>query len=184
MAEQPRLRCGSGRLLGRDVEGDLDLADGFAHLDDLRGARAWVAPDDATLRPAVSGVMVVGVAEQQARLAAMHDQPQVAADACRPEVAVLAAVDAVHLDAGVRRVHLEVEGRGLRRLLLVCSQPVEAGRERVGDPELHLSVSGVAPEVRLASLQTADYGRGFQIDGPLDARVSVPTTLAPLRRRS
>ena len=137
MVEQPRLRCGSSRLLGRDVDGDLDLADGLAHLDDLRGARAWVALDDATLGPLVRGVVVVGVAEHEARRRAMHDEPQVATDARRPEVPVLALVDAVELDTGVRGIELQVERGGLGRPLLVRGQPVEAGRERVGDAEFH-----------------------------------------------
>ena len=83
--------------------------------------------------------MVVGVAEHQARVGTMHNEAQVAANARGLEVPVLAVVDAVHLDPGVRRVHLQVERRGLRRLLLVRGQPVEADRERVGDPELHQS---------------------------------------------
>ena len=147
MVEQPRLRCGSGRLLGRDVDGDLDLADGFAHLDDLRGARAWVGLNDSPLGPLVRGVVVVGVAEHEARRRAMHDEPQVAADARRPEVPVLALVDAVELDTGVRGIELQVERGGLGRPLLVRSQPVEARRERVGDPELHRYPRVFAEEV-------------------------------------
>ena len=142
VVEEPRLgrrrRCGlSDGQLPRDVARHLDLADGFAHLDDLRGARARVALDHPALGPLVRSVVVVRVAEQQARVGPMHDQAQIAADARRPEVPVFALVDAVELRAGVCRVELQVEGRGLRRPLLVRGQPGEARRERVGDPELH-----------------------------------------------
>ena len=144
VVEEPRLgrrrRCGlSDGQLPRDVARHLDLADGLAHLDDLRGARARVALDHPALSPAVRRVMVVRVAEQQARVGPMHDQAQIAADARRPEVPVFALVDAVELRAGVRRVELQVEGRGLRRPLLVRGQPGEAGRERVGDPDSSIS---------------------------------------------
>ena len=111
VVEEPRLgrrrRCGlSDGQLSRDVARHLDLTNRLAHLDDLCGARARVALDHPALGPLVGGVVMVGVAEQQARGGAMHDQPQVAADASGPEVLVLAGVDAVHLDAEVRRVHL------------------------------------------------------------------------------
>ena len=110
-------------LLRRDVDRHLDLADGLAHLDELGRAGARVALKNSSLSPAVSGVVVVGVAQHQARVGAMHDQAQVAADARGPEVLVLAVVDAMELDAGVRRVELQIEGSGLRRTLLVCGQP-------------------------------------------------------------
>ena len=127
------------RRLGRDVLRYLDLADGLPHLDDLGRARPGVTLEPAALGPLVGSIVVVGVAEQEARSHLVNDEPQVAGDARRPEVLVLAVVDAVHLDAGVRRVQLQVEGRCLRGLLLVRRQLREAVGEGVRDPELHQS---------------------------------------------
>jgi hypothetical protein len=78
---------------------------------------------------------MVDVAEQKARIGAVHDEPQIEADAGRPEVAVLRFIDAVELKAGLRGVHLEIERGGLDGFLFVAGEAREAVGESVGDAE-------------------------------------------------
>ena len=81
--------------------------------------------------------MVIDVAEKQACVSPVDDQPDVAADTDRPEVLVLCLVELVELHARVGRVHLQVKGRGLDGLLLLAGQSGEAVGKGVGDAEFH-----------------------------------------------
>ena len=122
----------------RHNRGKANLADSFANLDDLGGAGGWVALDLAALGPAVSVVVMIDVAKQQARRGLVGDQADVGADAHGPEVGVLCPVELVKLHPGARRVHLEVERRGLGGGLLLARELSETVGEGVGDAEVHI----------------------------------------------
>ena len=115
--------------------------------------------------------MVADVAEQQARLGPVDDQPDVAADPHRPEVLVLRLVELVELQPGLRRVDLQVEGRRLDGLLLVAGQAGEAVGEGVGDEEVQ-SASGQMYETRSEPVRLGILLRGV----PLEAEVVSPGT--------
>ena len=55
---------------------------------------------------------------------------------------VLGIMQLVELQSRLGRIQLKVESRGLRGLLLVAGQLVEAVCEGVGDSELHFMASG------------------------------------------
>jgi hypothetical protein len=86
----------------------------------------------------ISVIVVVDVAQQQAGVRPVHNQPNVEAHADRPEVGIFRLVNLVKLQRRMSRVQLEIEGRGLDSFLLVAAEPGEAVRERVGDTEFHL----------------------------------------------
>ena len=87
--------------------------------------------------PELGFVVVVDVAQQQAGLGSVHNQPNVETHANRPEVGVFRLVKLVELQRRMSRVQLEIEGRGLDCLLLVAGEPGEAVRKRVGDAKFH-----------------------------------------------
>ena len=91
------------------------------------------------LRPRVRAVVVIDVAEQQAGVGPVHDQPDVRVDPDRPETLVLRLIELVKAQARRRRVHLQVEGGRLDGLLLVAGQAREAVGERVGDERSSLA---------------------------------------------
>ena len=134
-------RLGRGLLGGRgfrdDGARDFDLAHGLADLDDLGRAGPGMPLDPPPLGPAIRGIVMVGVDQHDARGGAMHDQPDIPADPDGPEVPVSGAVNAVKRQPRRRRVQLQVEGGGLRGLLLVAGQLGKACREGVGDAEFH-----------------------------------------------
>ena len=99
-----------------------DLFHRLTDLDELRGARARVRLELPPLRPVVRLVVVVHVAEQQALLGAVDDQPHVGVDPNRPEALVARLVEPVELEPRGGRVHLQVERRRLDGLLLVAGQ--------------------------------------------------------------
>ncbi len=82
-------------------------------------------------------IVVIDIAEQQARFAAMNDQTNVAADPHRPEILVLAAIQLVEAQAGAGGIQLQVEGRRLDELLFVVGQAGETIGKGVGDAEFH-----------------------------------------------
>ena len=86
--------------------------------------------------PAVCRVVVVHVAQKQARVRPVDDETDVAADPDRPEVLVLRLVKLVKLHPRIRRIHLEVECRRLDGLLFVASEATERVSEGVGDTEV------------------------------------------------
>ena len=66
-------------FLGRDMDGDLDLANRFADLDDLGCAGDGVGLDLAPRGPVVSRVVMIDVSEHHAALDMMEDQTDVTA---------------------------------------------------------------------------------------------------------
>ena len=114
-----------------------NLTHRLADLDELRRPRRGMPFHSPTLGPLIRRVVMVHVAEQEARRGPVHDQPDVATDPNRPEVLVLRPIDLMQLQPRMRRVHLQVERRGLDCLLLVAGQPGEAVGEGIGDAELH-----------------------------------------------
>ncbi len=93
--------------------------------------------DPPPLRPGIGRVVVVDIGDENTVGRLVHDQPNVAVDARRPEMRVLALVDAMQLETVAGGVHLQVEDARLDGLLIEAGQPVEGGRERVGDEEGH-----------------------------------------------
>ncbi|KFB73003.1 MAG: hypothetical protein AW09_001778 [Candidatus Accumulibacter phosphatis] len=134
------------------IHGNEHLPHRLADFDPLRGAGPWVGFQPAPFRPVIGPVMVVDVAEQEARIALVHDQANVAADTHRPEIPVPRPVQPVQAHAGVGRVELQVEGRGLDRSLLVAAQARQAIGEGVGNAEFHrLSRATARPSGRRGS---------------------------------
>jgi len=86
----------------------------------LRRASLRVGFELPPLSPLVSVIMMTDIANQQAGLGPVNNQPDVAADANGPESPVLGLVQLVELQAWMRRVQLKIEGRGLYRLLFLC----------------------------------------------------------------
>ena len=87
--------------------------------------------------PLIGLVVVIDIAQHEAAVHAVNDQPDVAGDPHGPEVLVPRLVELVQFHARLRRVELQVEGGGLDGLLLVAGQAGEAGGEGVGDAEFH-----------------------------------------------
>ena len=96
-----------------------------------------MALDPAPLGPGISLVVMVRIAEQQARRASVDDQADVAARPDGPEVRVLGLAQLVKAHARVGGVELEVEGGRLHRLLLLVGQLGQAVGEGIGDAEVH-----------------------------------------------
>jgi hypothetical protein len=136
--EQVRLGLHRDR---RHLGEDGHLLDPLADLHQLRRAGARMPVDPSPLGPGIGLVVMVDVAEQQAPLGPMHDQPDVPVDPHRPERGVLRPLQLVELEPRMGWVQLEVERRGLDRLLLLPRQAGQAVGEGVGDPELHHGLS-------------------------------------------
>ena len=128
-----RLRLGRRLLRLWHVDGNGDLLDGLPHLDQLRSAGSRVGLQLPALGPPVGIVVVVNVAEHEAVLRLVNDDPDVEVDPDRPEVGVPRAIEPVQLEARARWVDLQIERRGFDGLLLIAGQPRKAGRERIGD---------------------------------------------------
>ena len=107
----------------------------------------------AAFGPLVGSVVMIDVAEQQAALRAMDDQPDVAADTHGPEVFVFGFVELVELHARIGRIKLQVERCRLHGFLLVTGEPRETVGESVGDAVLHV-VSGITHEVQFNANRT------------------------------
>ena len=130
-------RLGRSRPLLLHVDGDDDLLDGLADLHQLGSAGLRMRLQPAPLGPLIGPVVVIDVAEQQAAVGPMDDEPDVAAHPHRPEVPVPRPVELVKLKPRTRRIDLKIERRRLRSLLLVGGEAAEAVGERVGDSEVH-----------------------------------------------
>ena len=136
VGERPlELRCGC--WFGGDVEGDLDLANRFADLDDLSCAGHGMGFHLAPRSPVVSGIVMAHVAEHHAALDPVEDQPYIAAGTGRPEVLVRDVVEMVALQAWIGRVDLQFEGSELGRLLIFSIELIQAGLEAVGKKKRH-----------------------------------------------
>ena len=80
---------------------------------------------------------MVDVAEHQAALDPMEDQPEVKAGTGRPEVFVFDVGEPMALQAWIGRVDLKFEGGELGGLLLLAVEFVQAGLEGVGEEKGH-----------------------------------------------
>jgi hypothetical protein len=90
-----RCRC----WLRRDKDGDLDLADHFADLDDLGCAGDGIGFDLAPRSPLVSRIVMGNVAEHHAALHPVDEQPNASAGTGRSEVRVFDVVETMTLQA-------------------------------------------------------------------------------------
>ena len=75
-------------------------------LDDLRRACRGMGFQLASLAPRIRAVVVVDVAEEQTRVRAMNDEPDVGVHAHRPEPLVPGLVQLVKTEAGRCGIHL------------------------------------------------------------------------------
>ena len=116
-----------------DHLGNPDFLNGLADLHQLGGASLGMGFQLAALGPCIGFVVVIHIANQQARIRPMDDQPNVTAGPHRPEPGVPAVLQFVEAHAGVDWVHLEVEGSGLNGLLFLAREPGKAICEGVGD---------------------------------------------------
>src|SRR5688572_25488966 len=80
----------------------------------------------ATFGPAIRGIVMVDIAEEQAVGSFVNNETKVAAHAYRPEVLVLRSVQSVELHAGIGGIQLQVERCRLGKLLLVAGEASEA----------------------------------------------------------
>ena len=91
----------------------------------------------AAFRLIVGFVMMIHVAEQQAGITFVDDQPDIAVNSDRPEVLVLGFVELVEAHAWIGRIELQVERRHFDGLLLLASQSGEAVGEGVSNTKIH-----------------------------------------------
>jgi hypothetical protein len=94
----------------------------LADLHELRGAGLRVRLQLAPLGPGVGGVVVVDVAEQQARAVRWTIRRMSRLTRTDQKFGSFALVELVELHPGIGGVELEVEGRGLDRLLLLAGE--------------------------------------------------------------
>lgn len=90
------------------------------------------------LGPRIRGVVMIDVAEHQARCRLVNDETQIATDAHGPEVRVLGLAQPVKLHSRTRGIQLQIERRRLRELLLLAGEPGQTVGEGVGDAEVHV----------------------------------------------
>ena len=108
----------------------------LANFNQLRGPGRRVG---FSLRapPSVCLVVMIDIAEQQAAVGLVDDQPDVAVDADGPEPLVPRLVELVESHPGIGRIDLQIERGGLHGFLLVAGEASEAVGEGVGDAEIH-----------------------------------------------
>ncbi|MGH6837481.1 MAG: hypothetical protein ACREDT_01505 [Methylocella sp.] len=126
-----RNRRGFGRLLNPY------LLNALANLDDLSSACLWMRFYPPPLRPIISGIMMIDVADKKTFFGFVNNQPYIAADTHRPEILVLGVIDAVELKPGLGRVHLKVEDSGFHCLLLLGRKSRQRFRKGISDTKLH-----------------------------------------------
>ncbi len=122
---------------GLHIDRHHHLLDSLTHLHPLRRPRAGVGFKLAALRPVISLVVVIHIAQQQTAVGLVNDDADVAASTRRPKVLVFGLFNAVQADAWLRRVDLQVKRRGFDPLLLVAGQACQAVGEGVGDAKVH-----------------------------------------------
>ena len=106
---------------------------------------AWTLPDvpeepnqeKPLLCPVVSLVVVVRVAQEQAALRPVNNEPNVGVLPHRPRVLVLRPVQLMKTHPWTCRIQLQVERRGFDGFLLFAGQPGKAAREGVDDAEVN-----------------------------------------------
>jgi hypothetical protein len=119
----------AGERQGGDVEGNLDLTNRFADLDDLGSTSDGMGFDLAPRSPVVGGIVMIDVAEHDAALNPMEDQPDVTARASRPEVFVLDVVEPVAMQTRVGRIDLQFKRGELGSFFLFTTELIQAGLE-------------------------------------------------------
>ena len=119
-------QTGEGKVLRlrflryRNIYGNGYLLDGLSYLDKLSGASPWMGLQLPALGPPIGVVVVVDVAQHEAVLRLVDNDPDVSADPDRPEVSVTRTFYFVKLQARTEWVHLKIEGCSLDGLLLVA----------------------------------------------------------------
>ena len=81
--------------------------------------------------------MVIDVAQQQAGIRFMNNNPDITTCTHRPKVRILATIDAMKLHPRIDRINLQIKSRRLDRLLLIARQSSEAIGERIRDAKFH-----------------------------------------------
>ena len=81
--------------------------------------------------------MMTDIADQDARIGPMHDEPDVPAHPDRPEPAIPRAIEFVKAQPRTFRVDLKIEDGRLGELLLAVREPSETRGEAARDPEFH-----------------------------------------------
>ena len=115
-----------------------DFFNRLSQFDKLGGAGRGVGDQLAPFGPLVGFVVVIHVAEQQALPGPMDDHPDVAIDPDGPEPGIAGSIQLVESVPRLCRVQLQIEGGGLRHLLLVTGQLGQTAGEGVGDEEVHV----------------------------------------------
>jgi hypothetical protein len=135
MSEQRRFRRRG--LFYLNVLRDGDLADGLPNLHQLRRAGGGMGFQLAPLRPAVSRVVVIHIAEKQARFRAVDNEADVRVHPYGQEILVFRLVQLVELHPRTGRIHLQIKGRCLDGLLLLARETGKAVGEGIGNSEIH-----------------------------------------------
>lgn len=84
--------------------------------------------------------MVIHVAEKQAGLCFVHNQPEVATHPNRLEMRILHLVEFVEFQARIGGIHLQVEGRCRDRFLFIAGEVGQAFYECIGNAEFHINI--------------------------------------------
>ena len=129
--------AGEHAALGGDVARHLDLTHNLANLDELRRAGVLMLFETPPFRPAIRGVVVSDIAEQEIGRRLVHYHAHAAIHPNRPEVSVPGPVDAMELQTRLRRIELQIERRRLRGPLLLAGQLGEAVSKGDGYAEVH-----------------------------------------------
>src|SRR4051794_27998775 len=90
-----------------------------------------VVLDPPPFGPGIGGIVMPDIAEEEAGLGPVDDQPDAIISANRPEIRVTRPVEPVQTQARSRRVQLQIERRHLDSLLLCPAEPREAGGEGI-----------------------------------------------------
>lgn len=109
----------------------------FDQADDLRRPGDGMTFDPPPRCPGIGVIMVIDVAEQQARLGAMDDQPDIGVHPHRPEIPVFRPFQPMKAQPRRGWVKLQVERGVLHRFLHRPRQPRQRVGEGVGDAEVH-----------------------------------------------
>src|SRR5687768_2643117 len=105
----------------------------------------------APLRPGVSLVVMIDIAEEKTGLALVDNQSNVAPGPHRPETLVLGFGELVKAHAWTSRIHLKIESRSLDLLLLLGGEPGKAIGEGIGDTKIHQGSIRSRPSAGLAA---------------------------------
>ena len=115
-----------------------DLLNRLPHFHQLRRTRLRMDLQPAAYCPLVGVIMVVHVTKHGTVGGPMYDDPNVETDAHGPKIRIFRFSDFVETESWLRGRRLQVEGCGLRRLLLFTGQFGEAVGECIRNKEAHL----------------------------------------------